>query len=197
LADDELGEVDPDVARAFTAALEVYRNLGARIDQLALPTGYTALADLTGKFISAEGYELHRAYIDRDDLPFDPDVCKRMRGGKSLLAADYIKMANDRRRLGRAVDRLLADFDALLLPTTPIPAIPLSEVDQAKVLHRLTRPVNFLGLCGLALPCGFSREGLPLSLQVVGRAYDEARVLRIGWAYENATDWHERRPSLA
>jgi len=198
LADDELGEVDPDVAKAFAAALDVYRSLGARIDRLALPTGYTALADLTGKFISAEGYELHRAYIDRDDLPFDPDVARRMRGGKSLLAADYIKMRNERRRLSRALDRLLADFDALLLPTTPVAAIPLSAVDQSKApMSLLTRPVNFLGLCGLALPCGFSREGLPLSLQVVGRAYDEARVLRVGWAYENATDWHKRRPSLA
>jgi len=198
LADGELGELDPEVARAFTAALDVYRDLGARIDRLALPASYTALADLTGKFIAAEGYELHRTYIDRDDLPFDLDVRHRMRGGKALLAADYIKIANERRRLSSAVDRLLADFDALLMPTTPIPAVPLAAVDQAKApMSLLTRPVNFLGLCGLALPCGFSAEGLPLSLQVIGRAYDEARVLRAGWAYENATDWHKRRPSLA
>ena len=85
----------------------------------------------------------------------------------------------------------------MLLPTTPIPAVPLGEVDQGKApMSRLTRPINFLGLCGLALPCGFSGEGLPLSLQVVGRAFDEARVLRIGWAYEQATDWRKRRPPL-
>jgi aspartyl-tRNA(Asn)/glutamyl-tRNA(Gln) amidotransferase subunit A len=61
-------------------------------------------------------------------------------------------------------------------------------------MSRLTRPVNLLGLCALALPCGFTEEGLPISLQIAGRAYEEAQVLRIGWAYENATDWHTRRP---
>jgi len=198
LPDDELGEIDPEVGRAFRAALAVYRDLGARIDTLPLPVGYTALADRTGRFIAAEGFALHRAYIERDDLPFDPDVCLRLRGGKTLLAADYIEIANERRRLGPAIDRLLQDFDALLLPTTPIPAVPLDEVDQGKApMSRLTRPINFLGLCGLALPCGFSEKGLPLSLQIVGRAFDEARVLRIGWAYEQATDWRTRRPMLA
>ena len=197
LPDDELGEIDPEVGRAFRAALAVYRDLGARIDTLPLPVGYTALADRTGQLIAAEGFTLHRAHIERDDLPFDPDVRKRLRGGKPLLAADYIEIANERRRLGPAIDRLLRDFDALLLPTTPIPAVPLAEVDQSKApMSRLTRPINFLGLCGLALPCGFSGEGLPLSLQIVGRAFDEARILRVGWAYEQATDWRKRRPPL-
>jgi aspartyl-tRNA(Asn)/glutamyl-tRNA(Gln) amidotransferase subunit A len=61
-------------------------------------------------------------------------------------------------------------------------------------MSRLTRPINLLDQCALALPCGFTQSGLPISMQVVGRGYDEARVLRIGWAYENATEWHARRP---
>ena len=60
----------------------------------------------------------------------------------------------------------------------------------------LTRPVNLLDLCALALPCGFTAGGLPVSLQIAGRGYDEARILRIGWAFENATDWHPRRPPV-
>jgi aspartyl-tRNA(Asn)/glutamyl-tRNA(Gln) amidotransferase subunit A len=121
-----------------------------------------------------------------------------MRGGKTTLAADYIRLTADRRRLCREVDRLLSDFDALVMPTTPLPAIPLTEIDQGKApMSRLTRPVNLLDLCALALPCGFNRDGLPISLQIVGRGYDEARVLRIGWAFENATEWHKRRPALS
>jgi aspartyl-tRNA(Asn)/glutamyl-tRNA(Gln) amidotransferase subunit A len=198
LPDDELGDVDPDVAAAFASALERFRDLGARIDSLKLPVAYGPLADLTGKIIAAEGYELHRNWIDRDDLPFDPDVRGRMRGGKASLAADYIRLTADRRKLCREVDRQLSDFDALLMPTTPLPPIPLSEIDQSKApMSRLTRPVNLLGLCALALPCGFSKDGLPISLQIVGRGYDEARILRIGWAFENATEWHKRRPSLS
>jgi aspartyl-tRNA(Asn)/glutamyl-tRNA(Gln) amidotransferase subunit A len=197
LPDDQLGEVDPDVARAFASALDVFRNLGARIDNLKLPIAYGPLADLTGKIIAAEGYELHRNWIDRDDLPFDADVRGRMRGGKAALAADYIRLTADRRKLCREVDRLLSDFDGLLMPTTPLPPIPLTEIDQSKApMSRLTRPINLLDLCALALPCGFSKDGLPISLQIVGRGYDEARALRIGWAFENATDWHKKRPPL-
>lgn len=198
LPDDELGEVDSDVASAFASALDVLRDLGAHIDSLKLPVAYGPLADLTGKIIAAEGYELHRDWIDRDDLPFDPDVRSRLREGKAALAADYIRLTADRRKLCREADRLLSDFDALLMPTTPLPAIPLTEVDQSKApMSRLTRPINLLDLCALALPCGFTKAGLPISLQIVGRGYDEARVLRIGWAFENATDWHKRRPSLS
>jgi aspartyl-tRNA(Asn)/glutamyl-tRNA(Gln) amidotransferase subunit A len=176
LPDEELGEVDSEVARAFASALDLFRNLGARIDRLKLPAAYGPLADLTGKIIAAEGYELHRNWIDRDDLPFDADVRGRMRGGKAALAADYVRLTADRRKLCREVDRLLSDFDGLVMPTTPLPAIPLTEIDQSKApMSRLTRPINLLDLCALALPCGFTKEGLPISLQVVGRGYDEAR----------------------
>ena len=197
LPEADLGEVDSDVAAAFAAALEVLNAQGARIDVLQLPVTYASLADVTGRFIAAEGYQLHRDWIDRDDLPFDPDVRDRFRAARSMPAADYVQLRLERRKARRDVDRLLRDFDALLLPTTPLPAIPLSEIDQKKApMSRLTRPVNFLDLCALALPCGFSKDGLPISLQIVGRGYDEARILRIGWAYENATDWHKRPPVL-
>ena len=195
LPEDELGEVDPEVARAFATALDVMRGLGARIDTLTLPVSYKRLADLTGKLIAAEGYALHREWIDRDDLPFDPDVRDRIRWGKTLSAADYIRIMADRGRLRSEVDRLLRDFDALLLPSTPAPAVPLTGVDQSQSpMSRLTRPVNLLDLCALALPCGCTPGGLPISLQVAGRGYEEARILRIGWAFENATAWHQRRP---
>ena len=195
LPEAELEEIDPEVARAFALALDVMCGLGARIDTLALPVSYKRLAELTGKIIAAEGYALHRAWIDRDDLPFDRDVRDRIRWGKTLSAADYLETMAERKNIQRAVDGMLRDFDALVLPTTPLPPVPLAEIDQGKSpMSLLTRPINLLDLCALALPCGFTAGGLPISLQVVGRGYDEARVLRIGWAYENATNWHERRP---
>ena len=193
----ELGAVDDEVARAFELALEVLRGLGVRIDTLRLPVALASLAERTGKIIAAEGYALLRDWIDRDDLPFDTDVRDRMRSGKALSAADYIATMQERQRLRHQVDGLLSDFDGLLLPSTPLAAMPLGDVDQRQApMSRLTRPVNLLDLCALALPCGFTRAGLPISLQIVGRAGEEARVLRIGWAFENATEWHMRRPSL-
>lgn len=198
LADAELGEVDPEVAAAFTEALGVLRGLGARIEPVALALPYKRMAELVGKIIAAEGYALHREWIDRDDLPFDTDVRDRIRWAKNLSAPDYIDVMKQRKTLVREADALLRPFDALLMPTTPLAAIPLSEVDQGKApMSLLTRPINLLDLCALAIPCGFTSAGMPVSLQIAGRGYEEARVLRIGWAYENATDWHRRRPPAA
>jgi aspartyl-tRNA(Asn)/glutamyl-tRNA(Gln) amidotransferase subunit A len=197
LSEEELGEVDPEVARAFARALEVLRGLGARVETLALPLAYRKLADQTGKLIAAEGYELHREWIDRDDLPFDVHVRDRIRWGKTLSAADYIRLMADRVRMQGEAAQALRDFDALLLPTAPLPAVPLADIDQGKApMSLLTRPINLLGLTALALPCGFTEGGLPVSLQIVGKAYEEARILRIGWAFEHATEWHKRRPPL-
>ena len=88
----------------------------------------------------------------------------------------------------------MAGFDALLTPTTETCAIPLEAVDQNKAAARFTRAANLLDLCALALPDGFTEEGLPTSLQIMCRGYDEATLLRIGWAYQAATDWHQRMP---
>jgi aspartyl-tRNA(Asn)/glutamyl-tRNA(Gln) amidotransferase subunit A len=195
LPEEELGEVDPEVMGAFAQACEVMRGLGARIDTIKLPLPLPTLADKVGRIIAAEGYALHREWIERDELPFDPDVRARLRPGLSISAVDYLQVMFERKRLCRQVDILMRDFDALLVPTVPLPAIPLTEVDQRQApMSRLTRPMNLLDQCALALPCGFTQGGLPLSLQIVGRGYDEARVLRIAWAYENATEWHTRRP---
>jgi aspartyl-tRNA(Asn)/glutamyl-tRNA(Gln) amidotransferase subunit A len=87
-------------------------------------------------------------------------------------------------------------IDAVLTPGTLTPAIPLTEVDQTGTPAISTRWVNYLDLCALALPNGMTQSGLPLSLQVTCRGGGEAMALRIGWALENATDWHKRAPKV-
>ena len=96
-----------------------------------------------------------------------------------------------------AFAKAIAGLDAVLTPTLTTPAIRLTEIDQNSSPGMLTRWVNFLDLCGLAVPNGFTVGGLPVSLQIVCRGYDEATALRIGWAYQTATDWHERSPPMA
>ena len=88
----------------------------------------------------------------------------------------------------------LAGTHAFLTPTTATAAIPLEEVDQKEQPTRLVRFVNILEMCALALPNGYTAGGLPTSLQIVCRGYEEALALRIGQAYQQATDWHERLP---
>lgn len=194
---DALGSVDATVMRAFENALEVLRALGASIATVTPPANYNTLAETTGKIISVEGYEKLERRIDTNEPPMDEDVRARFASGKKISAVEYIRILAERRVVMAELDAKLSGFDALLTPTTPSPAIPVSEVDQRVApMSRLTRAINLLDLCALALPCGFTDQSLPLSLQIIGRGYDEARVLRIAWAYENATEWHKRRPAL-
>lgn len=194
LPEDCLGQIEPETWAAFTAALAELRGLGARIEPVG-PLPWSEWSDGNGRLIAAEGYCRHRGYIDRDDLTFDGPVRDRLRAGRAIAAADYIEVQQRRDAARREILQRLQGFAALLLPTTPIPARSLAEVDQTvPTLSRLTRPVNFLDLCALSVPCGFTGSGLPLSLQIVGRPHDEAGILQIGWAYEAATIWHRRRP---
>ena len=140
---------------------------------------------------------MHREWIGRDDLPFDPDVRARLRMGHSYAPADVAQLTQERHRIQADVEAALTPFDAWITPTTPLPAIPLTKVDQQQApMSRLTRPINYLGGCAIAVPCGFTTDGLPLSLQIAGRPFAEANILRIAWAYEQATQWHRRRPPL-
>ena len=88
------------------------------------------------------------------------------------------------------------DLDAVLTPTTMTPAIPIAEIDQSTTPGLLTRWVNFLDLCAVAIPNGMTAGGLPLSLQIVCASYDEATALRIAWAYQTATDWQDHVPAM-
>ena len=100
----------------------------------------------------------------------------------------------------RDFDRAFEACDLLAMPTTPGPAWPLGErVDdplQMYLVDAFTVTVNLAGLPGLSLPCGFTRSDLPAGLQLVGRALDEATLLRVGDAYQRETDWHRQSPSL-
>ena len=90
----------------------------------------------------------------------------------------------------------MRDRDALLTPTLPITATPLADVDEATTpLATWTRTANYLGACALSLPAGFSAEGLPIGVQVIGAAFADATLVRIGRAFQQATDWHLRRPA--
>jgi aspartyl-tRNA(Asn)/glutamyl-tRNA(Gln) amidotransferase subunit A len=132
--------------------------------------------------------------VDRMDLPVDDAVRPRIWVGKSLSARDYLRALAERESVKQEFANVFRDVDALLTPTTATPAIPIAEADQSDTPAVFTRMVNLLDLCALSLPNGFTTAGLPTSLHVVGKGYDEATVLRIGWAYEQATDWLARLP---
>jgi aspartyl-tRNA(Asn)/glutamyl-tRNA(Gln) amidotransferase subunit A len=190
----ERGCVDPEVLVAYDAALEALARLGAEIVSLSLPCRFADYTTLTARIIGAEGYFLIGDLIDDMSLPIDEAVRPRIAVGRGISARDYLVALRDREDAKQQFSAALADVDALLTPTTQTAAIPLDTVDQTTTPAHFTRFVNFLDLCALALPNGFTTTGLPISLQIVCRGYDEAMALRIGWAYQQASDWHERRP---
>src|SRR5262249_49719518 len=159
-----------------------------------LPFAFNDLTRAVGRIISPEAYTFLHDLVDNDGIPLDEDVRPRVTVGKKTTAREYFEALQLREQLKRKFAHVMAGIDAFLTPTTTSPALPLEEVDQTGTPAHFTRFGNFLDLCALALPNGFSASGLPTSLQIVCRGFDEATALRIGWAYQQATDWHQRRP---
>ncbi|HTW52745.1 MAG TPA: amidase [Stellaceae bacterium] len=187
---------DPEMLAAYDGALETLARAGAEIVDIALPIAFADATAATGRIIGSEAYRLTGALVDDPSLPIDPAVRPRIQLGRDIRAHEYLAALAER-------DRMKADFltaldrdgvDALLTPTTLTAAVPNDAVDQSTTNAHFTRVFNLLEMCGLAVPDGFTAGGLPLSLQIVCRPYDEAMALRIGWAYQQATDWHTRRP---
>jgi aspartyl-tRNA(Asn)/glutamyl-tRNA(Gln) amidotransferase subunit A len=189
--------VDQVVLAAYDDSVEVLRGLGAQIVNLNLPRKFSDFAELTGQIIGAEGYTAVGDIVDRLDLPVDEAVRPRIWIGKSMSARDYLRALAEREKLTRQFAGVFANIDALLTPTTATPPIPITTVDQARSPAVFTRMVNLLDLCALSLPNGFTAAGLPTSLQIVCRGYDEGLALRIGWAYEQVVDWLTRLPPMS
>jgi aspartyl-tRNA(Asn)/glutamyl-tRNA(Gln) amidotransferase subunit A len=120
----------------------------------------------------------------------------RILAGATVSAQAYLGTLHRRAAMKEQYAAVLEGIDALLTPTTESAAVALAAVDEAHLPSRFTRFGNLLDLCALALPNGFTGSGLPLSLQIVCRGYEEATALRIGQAYQRATDWHLRRPPM-
>jgi aspartyl-tRNA(Asn)/glutamyl-tRNA(Gln) amidotransferase subunit A len=190
--------VQDDVLAARNEAMATLRSLGATVEEARAPFDFEDVMLRNGRIIAAESYALHRAYIEDQSLEIDPWVRKRVLGGKSLSAADYIDELAARKRIAGAFAQWMRARDALLTPTLPITAAPLDQVDEATTpLATFTRAANYLGACALSLPAGFSVEGLPIGMQLIGAPYADATLVRLGRAFQQATDWHKRRPDLA
>jgi aspartyl-tRNA(Asn)/glutamyl-tRNA(Gln) amidotransferase subunit A len=187
--------VAPDILAAYDRALETLAEAGAQIDTIALPKQFGDYTLLTSQIMQAEAYGLVGELAQDMTLPIDEGVRKRVLAGAKISAAEYFNTLRAREALKAEFAVAFDTFDAVLTPTTMMTAIPVEDVDQLVAPSHFTRFVNILDLCGLAVPTGISAEGLPTSLQIVCRSYDEDTALRIGWAYQSLTDWHERVPA--
>jgi aspartyl-tRNA(Asn)/glutamyl-tRNA(Gln) amidotransferase subunit A len=184
-------------------ALSELERAGARIEEVSIPHVAGALgAILVTEMASVTAW--HDRYLKQPErrARYTPEVRFLMDAGKFVFATDFLKAQRLRRVLMDEVRAAFAGVDALATPSLPLRAWEVSEShvqiggQPEHVLHacwRFTYPWNLTGLPALSVPCGFA-GGLPVGLQLVGRPFDEAMILRVGHAYQEATNWHERRP---
>lgn len=184
--------VNADVLDAYDRSLAVFESLGAEIVELDLPFHTTDLVAAQAIMV-AEGYFFHGTIAEDRATPVDEAVRKRILAGAHISAQDYLRTKRLQQTLKKEFYARMEGIDSLLTPTTETAAIPLADVDEEKVASRFTRFGNLLELCALAIPNGFTANGLPLSLQIVCRGFDEATALRIGHAFQTATDFHLKR----
>jgi aspartyl-tRNA(Asn)/glutamyl-tRNA(Gln) amidotransferase subunit A len=186
----------PEVAAAFEAALGTLRGLGAEVREVEIPSIHDAPAFMV--IMLSEAFAYHERDLRRRPELYGEVLREKLMIGALFTGPEYVQAQRLRARLQAETAEVLREVDLLASPTAVVPAPPFSQVwDPDFPFARSNMPpFNMTGLPALALPCGFSAAGLPLSLQLAGRPFDEATVLRAGHAYEQATDWHRRRPSL-
>jgi aspartyl-tRNA(Asn)/glutamyl-tRNA(Gln) amidotransferase subunit A len=195
----------PEVRRAVESAVKAFEDLGARVDEVKLEhVGSVAAGAMA--IVASEALAYHAEWVRTRPGDYQPDVIERLRAGAFVSGVHYVRGQQARALVRAEVDEALARRDVLIAPATPIAATRVGEMEAAlgdgtidvrSSLLRFTRPFNFSGHPACALPCGFTADGLPIGMQIVGRPFDEVTVLRAADAYQRTTDWHTRRPPLA
>ncbi len=191
-------ELDSEVAAAVELALAVLKNLGCEIREinLEIPTDRTLQA--------AESYAIHRKFVSENPELYQPETLRRIRSGENVSEAQLEAARQDLTKARSEIQTVFSNLDFLVTPAVPIPAPQLAELKQNPdllrprelVLLRNTRPFNVWGLPAISVPCGFTRSGLPIGLQIAGPTWSEAAILHLAYAYEQATDWHKHEPNL-
>jgi aspartyl-tRNA(Asn)/glutamyl-tRNA(Gln) amidotransferase subunit A len=198
-------DLDPEVARVLDETMAVLKREGADIVQVELPDQrqLTAACQLV---LAVEAAAFHKRWMIERPQDYGPQVLMRLQNGLAIPGVSYLEAMRWRGPALAAYLAAVAGVDAVIAPVAPVAAPTIAESDvgnspdaEAVIqrLTRFTRPINYLGLPALAIPSGFTKSGLPVGMQLIGRSFDEAMLLRIGAAFQRATDFHARVPNSA
>lgn len=199
------GAASDEVAAAVHAALGVLREAGASVGDATLPL-FASGGLIANALADVEAAHVHRRWIRERAADYDFATRRRLLASSLIPAAAYVKLTRFRALMRRDVMAALERFDVLVLPTQPEAAPKIATETGLTSKEAVMRqffgsrshrsPFNLAGTPAMAVPCGFTEGGLPISMQVAGRPFDENTVFRVGYAYQQRTDWHERRPPL-
>ena len=197
--------LEPQVAEAVLKAISMLGELGATVTEVTIPL-IVHSAVISSTIIGADVASLNRPGIDQHLEEFDHNNQVRLLMGSILPAAAYQKAARLRHALRQQIEDALKEVDVLVMPTSSIPASPIPEragigskqevLDGFSGRRSFTAPFNLANAPALSINCGFTSENLPIGLQIAGKPFDEETLLRVAYAYEQATDWHTRRPPI-
>jgi len=198
-------KVDPEVRRLTEAAIRDMEKRGAVVTEVSLPHLKESL-DAATEISLAEALHVHEAagYFPSRAADYGEEVGQRIAAGAKVPAHRYLAGFDVRKRLLAEFNVAFESVDAVVAPTVPVPAPPIGaesvridgeEIGARPAIVGHCRPANFTGLPAISMPCGFTSEGLPVGLQFIGRAFEEASLLRIAYSYELANGWRERHPS--
>ncbi|HEV3099618.1 MAG TPA: amidase, partial [Candidatus Udaeobacter sp.] len=199
--------LNPEIQAAMDAALSVLKTLTSTqrdIAPLATDSTYSSVMDPYVTILRAEAYAYHKEYVSKSPELYQAQTLKRIQAGADVTTSAYIQSRRQLEQIRRSVSRVFDDVDALVTPTAPVPPFAIADLEadpssvRAKELLMLrnTRPFNMLGLPTVSIPCGFTSADLPIGMQLTGPPGGEAMVLRLAYAYEQATEWHKRKPNL-
>ena len=196
--------LEPEVDQATRTALRRLEQMGAEFVEIEIPTAEGQRA-IFANIASPEAFSYHEKYLASSPDLYGPDTRARIEAGRLMLSTDFVRAQRARSILKAELAAALEAADLLVTPTVPIPA---PRIDQTAVewddgtetlvgaLTRNTRLFSITGLPAITVPCGFTSRNLPVGLQIIGKAFDEASVLRAAYAYEQDTGWWERRPDM-
>jgi aspartyl-tRNA(Asn)/glutamyl-tRNA(Gln) amidotransferase subunit A len=214
--------MQPEVEKAVRDAIRVLEKNGVRVEEISLPHTEFAVAvyyiiataeassnlaryDGMKYGYRAQAKDLTETYLKTREQGFGPEVKRRIMLGTYALSAGYydayyLKAQKVRALIKKDFEEAFKKCDAILTPTAPTTAFKIGEKTQDPLQMYLsdifTISVNLAGVPALSVPCGFDSGGLPVGLQLIGKHFDETTILRIAFAYEQATEWHERKPQL-
>lgn len=198
-------DLDSEVARVLDETVATLKREGAEIIKVELPD-QRQLSSASQLVLAVEAAAFHKRWMIERLEDYGAQVRMRLENGLAVPAVSYLEAMRWRGPALSAHNAAVAGVDAVIAPVSPIPAPTIAESDvgagpgaEAVIqrLTRFTRPVNYLGLPSLAIPSGFTKVGLPVGMQLIGRSFDEATLLRIGAAFQRATDFHDRVPTSA
>jgi Asp-tRNA(Asn)/Glu-tRNA(Gln) amidotransferase A subunit family amidase len=192
-------DLDSEVASAVEEALSTLKTMVAEVRELNLAV------NTDRSLQAAESYACHADWIAKSPDLYDPETLRRIRTGEKFTVEDRFRLSAELADERRKIATVFEQVDVLITPTVRVPAPAMSALREtpdalrpAELLLLLnTRPFNVWGVPAISIPCGFTRSGLPIGLQIAGPHWGESLILSLARAYERETEWHQRKPSLS